>query len=896
MKKIISLITALTLICTSLVFTVSADEFDYSMYEKEINILTQLGITTSNDAGASNQSMVTRAELAALAVKALGYDGISLNAGTGAFEDVSPSHWAYRYIMFAQSIKLFNGTSATTFSPDAAIDASQAVATMVKMLNYAQMADAKGGYPSGYWIVAGSCGILDGAGINQSGTITREQLYILLYNTVHADMLVADGFLGEDTSYVKDGSTILSNYLHIHYIDGVLTADSQASISGALTSSEVHFNVGNIQFKTNDTAVTGKTGRNVRVYYKDNGTAVFDAVCVWDGENKEVTLSSDSIADFDYAAGIYKAIDGDKEKSYKIGKNYYLSYNGEAIPGSDPALMRPASGHITLIDNNRDSIYDVVAVKEYYNLVFSGYDKYSNVIYDKLDSAKNIDLDSFFTVSSNVEDYSSVPQKSIFTVYKSKSGSSVQIHVSENTAGGKITNISSQNEYTIKDNSYKLSLAHRGSGADKLRAGLNCVFYLDAYNTIAYYEIIPDNQSGYLLQFAAGTGLAGAQAQMLTLDGSLKAFELADKVTLETPSGTSRINGSEVSGYFSGLTGSNRLYVLFNQNDAKQINRITLPKVIKTQAEYDSMGGYPLYKMDYYIYNWPEPTTTYNQYKSKNMGYGNWLIMDENTVVLNVVGETQMEYTMDDFMCGSVKSTLRPDETIVIKKDNEGSKTAREIDIYKIGDSGYTPDVLIKYDVPENRYVSDDGDFMVIKNLTQAVNPSTGNSAWKLTYIQGANEVTGFLSESFSNNRVQILSSPYASSITVPALSPLKLKYEVGDVVKISKNLSGEIINICLVYDNKNKTLSFPVLSAFNRIFRIIDGEVSLADNGFIEIKTSGGAVERSRIDGCNITVTDNFREEVTAGTMADIAVGDRVVIYSRYGDNKTVAVYKSGR
>ena len=72
-------------------------------------------------------------------------------------------------------------------------------------------------------------------------------------------------------------------------------------------------------------------------------------------------------------------------------------------------------------------------------------------------------------------------------------------------------------------------------------------------------------------------------------------------------------------------------------------------------------------------------------------------------------------------------------------------------------------------------------------------------------------------------------------------------------------------------------------------------GEVEIIDGNYLEMRiASTGIIERSRITSCRVMVMDVKNEKVTTGSVADIAVEDEVVIYSRYSENRTIMVYKN--
>ena len=116
------------------------------------------------------------------------------------FVDVPDSHWASDAVDFATSRELFNGTSATTFSP--AGDMTRAMVLTV-LARYEGVDTTTGDtwYEAGMaWAVEN--GISDGT--NPMGAVTREQLALMLYR--YSDASKTDGTLSgfADASSVSD--------------------------------------------------------------------------------------------------------------------------------------------------------------------------------------------------------------------------------------------------------------------------------------------------------------------------------------------------------------------------------------------------------------------------------------------------------------------------------------------------------------------------------------------------------------------------------------------------------------------------------------------------------------------------------------------------------------------
>ena len=898
MKRSLILLLILAMVCTLGVPAIAEDPFQPGIYGKEVQILTDLGITTLNVDGAINDTAVTRAELVVLVVKAMGYSDVANGTYTEKFTDVPSSYWAFPYIMFAVQAGLFQGTSATTFEPDGPVEASEAICSMVNMINCTRLAEARGGYPVGYWTMAAERKLLNNTNLQMNTNISRDQLYILLYNTIQADMLVYDG-VGDGLKFsIQEGRTILTENHGIYYVEGIITADNETAFTGAPATKAGSFRMGDMTFTSSTGLGQGKVGRKVTVYYKDPNMDYFEAVALYEEDNVEVTLTPSSITNFDYANGVYEVEDGSKQTKFRIGKDYYLVYNGEAIDGSDQTLMLPESGHITLIDNNGDGIYDVVFVYEYYNLIFGRYDQYTNELKDKLgDTEKNVDLDQYETITTNVEDFSSLADPSILTVYKSRGGTSVRILHCAQMVQGEVSAVyeDSTMVYTINGNDYRASSAPRYQ-TDGVSVGQRYTFYLDTYGTVAYTELSVAQSGAYVVKFGSKGGLGNYQVQMFTTGGELEVYDLAQRVSIVRPGGTSTVTAQEVAGIFESQEGSKRLFVLYQLNEEKQVREIVMPQIITTEEEFESKSGYLLYKMDYYVENWPNTgSSAYRQYKTRNMGFGNWLILGEGTTVLTVPAEAETSFNEDNFSASSVSGTFTQDETITVTPGNSGNKGDNEIDVYKLGDSGYEPEILIRYGAAAQKSVTDDKEFAVIKDVRQVYDEEEGSAAWQITYIESGNEQTAVLNDNGLNTREGIESSIYSSSIGNPQLAEGKDSYKPGDIIKYSKNTAGKITNMCLLYDGINQQLTYSGLEAFGRIFRMTAGEVEVIDGNYLEMRiASTGIVERSRITSCRVVVMDVKNEKVTTGSVADIAVEDEVVIYSRYSENRTIMVYKN--
>ncbi|MEQ2456991.1 glycoside hydrolase family 2 TIM barrel-domain containing protein [Flavonifractor hominis] len=96
---------------------------------------------------------------------------------TPAFSDVPATHWASEAVDYVVSEGLFNGTSDTTFSPDASMTRAMFFTVLARLDGVDTTGGATWYEKAMTWAVAE--GITDGT--NPEATITREQLAVMLY-------------------------------------------------------------------------------------------------------------------------------------------------------------------------------------------------------------------------------------------------------------------------------------------------------------------------------------------------------------------------------------------------------------------------------------------------------------------------------------------------------------------------------------------------------------------------------------------------------------------------------------------------------------------------------------------------------------------------------------------
>jgi hypothetical protein len=140
--------------------------------EKAVVKLASLGLLKGYSDGTFKPlGNITRAEFAAVVVRALGYESSAkLLTNAPLFSDCAGAQWAWGYINVATSQSIIKGYPDGTFKPNANVTVAEAVTMLVRALGYENK--AIGSWPAGHILVASTLGMLpsDLAGVDVSAT------------------------------------------------------------------------------------------------------------------------------------------------------------------------------------------------------------------------------------------------------------------------------------------------------------------------------------------------------------------------------------------------------------------------------------------------------------------------------------------------------------------------------------------------------------------------------------------------------------------------------------------------------------------------------------------------------------------------------------------------------
>ena len=210
-KKILAILLTLMLILTFNVAAIDSDSrFDLL---KELDIMVGYA-----DGSLGLDNLVTRAEFVKMAVAASKYrDSVSSGLSVSPFSDVMYSSWYAPYVYLGASNKLLLGYKDGYFRPDNAVTYEEALTVALRLLGY-EDSEFEYSWPAGQISVAGNIGLSDGMNSYAGQNLNRNQVSMLFYNLLRADIK------GGSTEYI---TTLNYSWLH----DVVLTSSHNESSS-----------------------------------------------------------------------------------------------------------------------------------------------------------------------------------------------------------------------------------------------------------------------------------------------------------------------------------------------------------------------------------------------------------------------------------------------------------------------------------------------------------------------------------------------------------------------------------------------------------------------------------------------------------------------------------------
>lgn len=238
-RKLVALLVALTFLFSLAVPAMAADADDTSA---EALRLQALGIVTGYEDGSFRlDNTITRAEFAAITVRALGLEDAAKTAmGTTQFSDVEANKWYTGYINIAAQYGIVNGYPDGTFKPAKDVSYAEAVKMIVASLGYAPV--VKGQWPTNFLAKAAELGITKGVSFSFNDPAPRGDVFKFVDKSLTVDLMEQVGYGDTATYEIKEGKTLLTDKLDAEEVEGVVV-DVPALLGSDLDDNEIVIDV-----------------------------------------------------------------------------------------------------------------------------------------------------------------------------------------------------------------------------------------------------------------------------------------------------------------------------------------------------------------------------------------------------------------------------------------------------------------------------------------------------------------------------------------------------------------------------------------------------------------------------------------------------------------------------
>lgn len=852
LKKLLSLFVVAVFAFQSVsVFAFS--DTDGTDYEQAVNVLSELDIVGGyEDKTYRPDETITRAEFAAMVVRLMDTSVYSITEEQ-VFDDVDEDHWAFEYVNTGYSIGYFSGDGAGNFNPDVKITYSEIIKTVVTILGYRPLAEAKGGYPTGYIKVANDIDLLDGLSMGAETYVTRGDVALILYNALSLPKLQQTAFGSDSVDYKEDPEhTILTDELKVDRHEGIVTASRHTGLYGASALGKDQIAIGGTKLAVGKSDISAYVGYNLVVYSKEDKKTKDDTVLFYEikDENTVTTVVADDIEPQTNLNG-FVWWDGEKVQNTALAADVQIIVNGKLVPFAVSDDIKPASGTVTLLNNDDDKDTDVVIVRKYSHYVVEKLDATELVIYDKYGKApielepagKNVDYKILRKGSS--AKFKNISEGAVLSVCSSVDGEYIEVHLVTSPVRGVVKSVIDGDTYLIGDDGVHYKRSTDLPDSELIEIGVDGIFYLDIEGRIIKVEADSATHGNYCYLLDAGF-TPGMKADLffkiLTSKGDVEILSSAENMHFNGTKQTKENILSLLGG--AGTVVEQPLRYSLNSEGA--INRIDIPTL-----DYDNVTV--KFRRTTFMFGY-------------NSGANNFFISSEDPIMFQVPkGGNGGD---DDY------KLVKPSDFHSYQW--QGTVSGYDLD-------GLTVGCVV---MPVENVVTEasiTGTCCVLTNVTTAINKD-GDPVTKLYYMQSGKDQEAVLSDKAVLSHFNLsVSGDSTTPITASDLKP-------GDVFHIKLDGNKDIISVARVLSVGGTDLSqapqFVVSRGVSaeKAFGVVQTRIG---NGMLVMAGTAKCLYDLTKPSGSIYVYDSRNQTVTKATAADIldadfAPGDPAYAYVR--------------
>lgn len=731
-------------------------------------------------------------------------------------------------------------SDSDSFRPNDSITFSESLKIIVSALGYNELAELKGGYPYGYFVVARDIDLVDGIS-EFSGVINTDIFNGLFVNALNCSPAKIVSVKNQNIKIdINTDDSLMNLYFDLYKDEGIVEANSRTTLFSNDMLSKNEIRIGNTVYKTLDN-MQDYLGYYVEVYYYSTNKKMHDVIFIKSDESKcrEYDITYINYAD-DEGNEKFKYMENNKLKEISVAENASFIYNEVLVPKSSVS-MYPDVGNTVIIDNNGDSKADVVKIYDYKTAVVASKSDYDNIIC--LTDGSFIDLgngedETDIYLNGESASYNTIKKENILSYYETKLGGYYykKILVSDCLINGKIESVG-EDEVTVNNQSYRYDPQLK----DSLKPGENAELYIDAFSRVARVKN-NDERFVYGWLYAINRiGLSDIKMKIFTENARWVELKVKDKVKFDN-----KLTDSELMyNNFKGMNPVSQL-IRYMVNDDAQIVRLDTATVINRWSEEEKAAiDSGKFRISF--------SADGLQYRSGTKSVDDKIYQDSDTKVFCIPAD---ESDLDSYsVISSIGDAYGNDSTIA---------SIKAYDMNLMGTAGA---VVIKDTV----FKSYD-DIFVLNSISSALN-STKDEVYC---------VNGFFKGS--------LISLYTRDMDCIDIN----SYSAGDVVRPRFNMDGTIEKLDLLFTLGNgDKQKFQNGNLYDRSGTAA-GLVKEIDFSLKRIAVDvGSAINLYTLNAKNVCVYDSKLKKCMSGSISDIAVGDYIFARISYLNCADIVVYK---
>lgn len=642
MKRIMALCLVLTTLLAGSLVAPSAvlgagTEADFA-FLKAVGIL--------DPAFSSDTTYVTRREAAMLLVRAANSHKA---APKERFSDVSVGDAYAAEIAMAYDLGLISGYGDGTFHPKQSVTYNQMVKMLVVLLGYKDNAEALGGYPAGYQIIANQKDVSRGLDAKGEEPLNYSDMARLMRSALLAPLAEGETYENGFVEYAETGQNILSAWHGIDYLRGEVTADYLITVEADKAVKQDEVAIAGKVVHAGATNAASLICRKVEAFIdRETETVLYIEPHASSGVT---VINAADVVKAEAGKIVYE--DGENEKT-EIISGAKLIRNGVLFDTFKAEDIDFKNGQIKLVTEGGSVKY--IIAEAYINKIVDYVDANAKKVYFKDGSEKTVDPGSS-TVKTVFLEATGFPSGlehcypwDIFSVMESDKV--LKIIRSEKLVQGTVEELSTDG-ITVDGVSFKFCYGYKADPAlTQPELGMQADFYLDYAGRLAAIDtsFSKSGKYGVLVGMHGKSGLeTQVQLKLYTEDAEMCGFEFADYVRFNTESKKEADLIAGSNEIFDG-TKAIRQLVTYKLNSHGEISEINTARDFT--ADPDNEARFSSFSRDVYIdgdRKFNGEALTYNYEDSESFGRKYLMRPQSKIFVLPPEGSPDEDYKMTVF-------------------------------------------------------------------------------------------------------------------------------------------------------------------------------------------------------------------------------------------------------